>query len=157
MHQIVPDLFVLRGFPPYAINVYLMGDVLLDAGTRYAGPRILRQLRGRRVRTHALTHVHADHQGASHHLCRSLGLPLWCSATEASAMEQGDLSQQHPRNLITAFQERWWAGPDYPVARALRKAMWSAALPSSTHPATRRAISPTGVKRTARSSWGMCL
>ncbi len=121
MQQIVPDLFVLRGFPPYAINVYLMGDVLLDAGTRYAGPRILRQLRGRHVHTHALTHVHADHQGASHHVCRSLGLPLWCSATEASAMERGDLAQQHPRNLITAFQERWWAGPGCPVARALRE------------------------------------
>ena len=36
-------------------------------------------------------------------------------------MARGDLSQQHPRNLITAFQERWWAGPDYPVARALRE------------------------------------
>lgn len=68
MQQIVPDLFVLRGFPPYAINIYVMGDVLLDAGTRYAGPRILRQLRGRQVRTHALTHVHSDHQGAA--ICR---------------------------------------------------------------------------------------
>ena len=38
MHQIVPDLFVLRGLPPNAINVYLMGDVLLDAGRRYAEP-----------------------------------------------------------------------------------------------------------------------
>ena len=121
MQPIVPDLFVLRGFPPYAINVYLMGDVLLDAGTRYAGPRILRQLRGRQVQTHALTHVHADHQGASHHVCRSLALPLWCSAAEASAMERGDLSQQHPRNLLTALEERCWAGPAHPVARALRE------------------------------------
>ncbi len=109
MHQIVPDLSVLRGFPPYAINVYLMGDVLLDAGTRYAGRRIVRQLRGRQVHTHALTHVHADHQGASHYVCGTLGLPLWCGASESSAME------------VTAFQERWWAGPAHPVARALRE------------------------------------
>jgi glyoxylase-like metal-dependent hydrolase (beta-lactamase superfamily II) len=71
MHQIVPALFVLRGLPPYAINVYLMGDVLLDAGTRYAGTRILRQLRGRQVHTHALTEVHADHQGVSYDVCQA--------------------------------------------------------------------------------------
>jgi hydroxyacylglutathione hydrolase len=121
MRQIVPGLHVLRGFPAHAINVYLMGDVLLDAATRYAGPRILRQLRGWPVRAHALTHVHADHQGASHHLCSTLALPLWCSATERAAMERGDLARQHPRNWITAFQERWWAGPGHPVARALRE------------------------------------
>ena len=39
MHEIVPDLFVLRGFPLYAINVYLMGDVLLDADASGLGPR----------------------------------------------------------------------------------------------------------------------
>jgi glyoxylase-like metal-dependent hydrolase (beta-lactamase superfamily II) len=121
MHQIVPDLFVLRGFPRYAINVYLMGDVLLDAGSRYASARILHQLRGWQVQAHALTHVHADHQGASHDVCQALALPLWCSATESTAMERGDLSKQHPRNWVTAFQERWWAGPAHPVARALRE------------------------------------
>lgn len=121
MHEIVPDLYLLRGFPPYAINVYLMGDVLLDAATRYAGARILRQLRGRHVSAHALTHVHADHQGASAQVCRTLNLPLWCSATESAAMEQGDLSQQHPRNWVTRLQERWWAGPGHAVARRLRE------------------------------------
>ncbi len=36
-------------------------------------------------------------------------------------MARGDLSQQHPHNLITAFQERWWAGPAHPIARGLRE------------------------------------
>ena len=39
-------LYQLRGFPPDAINVYLMGDVIVDAGTRHAGRRILRQVAG---------------------------------------------------------------------------------------------------------------
>jgi len=58
-------VWLLSGFPPNAINVYLVEDVLVDAGTRHARRRILRQLRGRKVAAHALTHVHPDHQGSS--------------------------------------------------------------------------------------------
>ena len=65
MRQLADDLWLLRGLPPNAINVYLLGDVLVDAATRRAGRRILRQLEGRDVRAHALTHAHPDHQGAS--------------------------------------------------------------------------------------------
>src|SRR5436190_888194 len=75
MKRLADDLFLLRGFPPFAINVYLMGGVLVDAGTRMAGPRILRQLRDRPVTAHALTHAHPDHQGASREVCSALGLP----------------------------------------------------------------------------------
>ena len=63
MRQLADDLYMLRGFPANAINVYLVGDVLLDAGTKYARRRILRQIRGHAVRAHALTHAHPDHQG----------------------------------------------------------------------------------------------
>ena len=38
MKQLAEGLYQLRGFPPNAINVYLMGDVLVDAGTRHCGP-----------------------------------------------------------------------------------------------------------------------
>ncbi len=41
MRQIADALYLLRGFPPDAINVYLMGDVLVDAGTPGAARRIL--------------------------------------------------------------------------------------------------------------------
>jgi hydroxyacylglutathione hydrolase len=77
MRQVADDLHLLAGFPPNAINVYLMGDVLVDAATRYASRRILRQVRGREVRAHALTHVHPDHQGSSATICEALGVPLW--------------------------------------------------------------------------------
>ena len=76
MQPLADDLWLLRGRPPYAINVYLAGEVLIDARTRHAAGRILRELAGRTVRAHALTHAHPDHQGASHELCTRLDIPL---------------------------------------------------------------------------------
>ena len=55
MKQLAEDVHVLEGFPPYAINVYLVGDVLVDAATRFAARRILRRLRGREISSHAPT------------------------------------------------------------------------------------------------------
>ena len=75
MKPLADDLFILEGFPPYAINVYLLGEVLVDAATRFAARRILRRLRGRKVTLHALTHAHPDHQGASHAICEAPGYP----------------------------------------------------------------------------------
>ncbi|MGB2712226.1 MAG: MBL fold metallo-hydrolase [Conexibacter sp.] len=121
MKQIAEDVWQLRGFPPDAINVYLIGDVLIDASTRWAGRRILRQLRGRAVRAHALTHAHPDHQGASHEVCETLGIPLWCGAGEVEAMERGDLRARQPKHPINALHQRIWAGPPHPVARVLRE------------------------------------
>ena len=63
--QLADGVWQLRGFPPDAISVYLVEDVLIDAATRHGGRRILRQLRDREVSAHALTHAHPDHQGAS--------------------------------------------------------------------------------------------
>jgi hydroxyacylglutathione hydrolase len=34
MRRLADDLYILRGFPPYAINAYVMGDVFVDAGAR---------------------------------------------------------------------------------------------------------------------------
>ena len=46
MKQLAEGLYQLDGRPRNAINVYLAGDVLIDAGTRQAESRILRQLQG---------------------------------------------------------------------------------------------------------------
>jgi hydroxyacylglutathione hydrolase len=45
--QLADGVRQLRGYPPDAINVYLAGDVLIDAATGRAGRRILGQLDGR--------------------------------------------------------------------------------------------------------------
>ncbi len=80
MQQLVDGVWQLSGFPRYAVNVYVMGDVLVDAGMRYDRRRILRQVRDRRLTAHVLTHAHIDHYGASKAVCEALGIPLWCGA-----------------------------------------------------------------------------
>ena len=123
MKQLAEDVYLLRGFPPNAINVYLIGDVLIDAATRQAERRILRQLQGHTVNAHALTHVHPDHQGASHAICERLGIPLWVGQADIPAMETPGgvaLSPEVPWP-IRAFEERFWIGPPHPVARALNE------------------------------------
>ena len=121
MKQIADRLWILDGLPPYAINVYLVGDVLVDAATRHAGKRILRQLRGRAVTTHVVTHAHPDHQGASHEVCTALGIPLWCGELDAPAIEDGRIVDRQPRHPINRLVQSVWAGPPHPVARRLRE------------------------------------
>jgi hydroxyacylglutathione hydrolase len=119
LKRLADDLYLLDGFPPFAINVYLMGDVLVDAGSRHAGKRILRQLRGRTIAAHALTHAHADHQGASHLVCDTLGIPLWCGELDADAMEDGRIMQRQPKHPINSLIGRAFPGPPHPVERRL--------------------------------------
>jgi hydroxyacylglutathione hydrolase len=122
MKLLADGLFQLGGFPPNAINVYLMGDVLIDAATRHNGRGILKQLRGHDVRAHALTHAHADHQGASHEVCEALGIPLWCGEADADAVEDPSLIlARMPNQTIGRFSFRFFAGPAHPVARRLRE------------------------------------
>jgi glyoxylase-like metal-dependent hydrolase (beta-lactamase superfamily II) len=119
--QIAEDVWQLRGLPPDAINVYLAGDVLIDAASRHAGRRILRQLRGRTVRAHALTHAHPDHMGASHQICETLGIPLWCGDGDADAMERGLVRGRQPRHFANTLSAWAFLGPPHPVARRLRE------------------------------------
>jgi hydroxyacylglutathione hydrolase len=122
MKELAPGLWQLSGFPPQGINVYLMGDVLVDAATRRAGRRILRQLEGRQVVAHALTHAHPDHQGASHEVCTALGIPYWVGERDADAAEDPRLiSERQPDTPLTRVIDRVWTGPGHTVARRLRE------------------------------------
>jgi glyoxylase-like metal-dependent hydrolase (beta-lactamase superfamily II) len=122
VQELAPGVFQLDGRPRNAINVYLAGDVLIDAGTRHARRRIMRQIAGRQVTAHALTHAHPDHQGASHAVCETLGIPLWCGDADTFAMEtKGEIGRlQHP-GLVNRLQQLFWTGPPHPVARRLRE------------------------------------
>jgi hydroxyacylglutathione hydrolase len=121
MRELAEDVHLLDGRPRFAINVYLVGDVLVDAATRRAGRRILRQLAGRTVNTHVVTHAHPDHQGASHEVCTALGLPLWCGELDAPAMEDGRIRERQPDHPLNRIIDRFWTGPPHPVARSLRE------------------------------------
>ncbi len=122
MKQLADDVQMLSGFPPNAINVYLVGDVLIDAATRQAERRILRQLAGQTVTAHALTHAHPDHQGSSHAVCERLGIPLWCGQGDVPAMETpGAIRNPKAPGWLNSLQGRFWTGPPHPVARALHE------------------------------------
>ena len=121
MKRLADGLYLLHGLLPFAINIYLMGDVIVDAGTRHAARRILRQVRGRSITALTLTHAHPDHQGSCHQVCEALGTPLWCSDGDAEAVEDpGVMLQRLPRNWLTRMIGPLWAGPPHPVAQRLR-------------------------------------
>jgi hydroxyacylglutathione hydrolase len=122
LKQVADGVWQLRGFPPNAINVYLVEDVLVDAGTRHSGRRILRQLKGREVSAHALTHAHPDHQGASKELCETLGIPYWAPERDADAAERPALiGQRQPDHKVAQFFVRTMTGPGRRVDRRLHE------------------------------------
>jgi glyoxylase-like metal-dependent hydrolase (beta-lactamase superfamily II) len=118
MRRVAPGVWQLSGFPPNAINIYLAGDVLIDAGTRWARRRICRQLQGRPLSLVALTHCHPDHQGSAKVVCEKFGVPLACHHADVDVME--GRRPMLPRTRPIFWSERHWAGPSHPVQRVLR-------------------------------------
>jgi hydroxyacylglutathione hydrolase len=120
--QVADGVWQLRGFPPNAINVYLAEDVLIDAGTRHAAGRILRQLKGHTVTAHALTHAHPDHSGSSDEVCGKLGLEYWVGEKDMPYAEEptklAEIQSGHP---FTNFGMRYFLGPGRNVDRVLRE------------------------------------
>ncbi len=123
MQKIAKDVYLIQLFPRHAVNAYLISDILIDAGIRSSGKRILRELGGRKLSAHAITHAYADHQGASAFICQTLGVPYWCSEGDKETAESGDITSSYPNpsHPIARFQKRFWVGPGYPVERALKE------------------------------------
>lgn len=114
MKQLADEVWQLDGFPRDNVNVYILGDVLIDAAAPWERRRIAKQIRDRELAAHALTHAHPDHYGASHAICTKFDLPLWCGADDAEAVERG--------KVATRFGSGWFPGPAaHPVARTLRE------------------------------------
>jgi hydroxyacylglutathione hydrolase len=107
--------------PSWAMNAYLVGDVLIDAGCRQSTRRILRQLDGHNVKAHALTHAHPDHQGASRDVCEGLGIPYWCPEADIPAAEDPELiRERQPDKFMAAFFWRIFHGPGRTVDKPIR-------------------------------------
>jgi hydroxyacylglutathione hydrolase len=123
MKQLAEDVHMLSGWPPNAINVYVIGDALIDAATRQGERRIMRQLTGTTITAHALTHAHPDHQGSSHAICEKLDIPLWCGQGDVPAMETPGALKLPPEVPwpIRFIEERYWVGPPHPVTRVLHE------------------------------------
>ena len=123
MKQLADGVWHLNTFPiPHSINAYLVGSVLVDAGTRHSTKRILRALDAHQVSAHALTHAHPDHQGASHAVCTRLGVPYWVPEADVAAAEDPSLiGDRQPSHPIARFYARIFTGPAHPVDRRLRE------------------------------------
>lgn len=122
MKELTDGVWMLRGFPPNAINVYLLDDVLIDSATKLAGRRIFSQLKGRKLSAHALTHVHADHQGVAGKVCDSFGVPLWVGEADIPAMEiAGRIRAEQPDAPLNRIIDAVWTGPPHKVDRALKE------------------------------------
>ena len=107
---------------PNAINTYLVEDVLIDAGAKFDRRKILKELDGRNLSAHALTHAHPDHQGASKAVCERFGVPFWVPEVDVPAAEDARLiPERQPDRLMNKINYRLYAGPGHPVDRALRE------------------------------------
>jgi glyoxylase-like metal-dependent hydrolase (beta-lactamase superfamily II) len=122
MKQLADGVWQLPSFPPHSINTYLLEDVIVDAGTRFDGRRILKSLSGHKVSAHAITHAHPDHQGVSHRICTELSVPFWVGAADADAAENPKLiGERQPNHPIAQFFYKTCTGPGHPVDRQLRE------------------------------------
>jgi glyoxylase-like metal-dependent hydrolase (beta-lactamase superfamily II) len=122
MKYLAPGVWRLKQFPAPSVNVYLAGDVLIDAGTRWDRGRVFAEIEGREVSAVALTHVHPDHQGVAKDVCEARGIPLACHADDVDAMEgRRPVQEAAPGNPFNRIIRRFWEGPPHKVSRVLRE------------------------------------
>ena len=124
MREVADGVHLITGFPPYAINCYLIehrdGDVLVDAMTRLEARLILRALNGRRLAAHVVTHAHPDHIGATHRVAARTGMPVWVHPEDRPSVEDpGLIAGRQPTALINRVFAKIMLGPGHPVAREL--------------------------------------
>jgi hydroxyacylglutathione hydrolase len=118
LHELAPGLALARGGPGRTLNVYLLGDVVVDSGVRWSRRRLARQLAGRQLVAHVLTHAHFDHAGCSAWLCHTLGVPLWGGAGDAAAITSGRVDT-HGSPLVNRLQRTLAPVTAHPVGRTL--------------------------------------
>jgi hydroxyacylglutathione hydrolase len=118
MKRLAPGVWRLKELPMPTINVYLAGDVLIDAGRSWDRRRIFAELKGVEISALALTHVHPDHQGSAKAVCDSREVPLACHADDVDAME-GRRSVGSGAAFIPRIYDRIWTGPPRQVDRVL--------------------------------------
>jgi glyoxylase-like metal-dependent hydrolase (beta-lactamase superfamily II) len=119
MRQLADGVHQIRLTPRDGVNAYLLGDVLVDAGTPQLAKRLLGQLAGHTVRAHALTHAHLDHAGGSRAVADALAVPVWVGALDAADLESGKpvVAETPLRPVVRRFANY----PGTPVARQLRE------------------------------------
>jgi hydroxyacylglutathione hydrolase len=89
IRRVAEDVFHIPLSPRDGVNAYLLGDVVVDAGTKGAAKRLIKALRGHVVSAHALTHGHPDHAGGSKRLVEAFEVPVWVGERDRADVESG--------------------------------------------------------------------
>jgi hydroxyacylglutathione hydrolase len=122
MKQLADGVWRLAQRPRPIMNIYLAGDVLVDAGTRGDRRRVFKQLADRELSALVLTHAHPDHVGLMDEICNQRGIPLACHAEDVDAAEgRRPLQDKDPDNPIAKLVNKLWAGPPHTVSRVLQE------------------------------------
>jgi glyoxylase-like metal-dependent hydrolase (beta-lactamase superfamily II) len=100
-----------------AVNAYVLGDVVVDAGYPGSGKKLVKALGGHTVSAHTLTHAHPDHVGGSRAVVDTLKIPMWAPAGDAAAVERG--MTVGPEGRLKGLVERGGRFKSVPVARKL--------------------------------------
>jgi hydroxyacylglutathione hydrolase len=117
MHRVAEDVFQIPLFPRQAVNAYLVGDVIVDAGVPRSAKKVLDAVKGLYVRAHAITHAHPDHVGGSKAVADTLDIPVWAPAGDAGDVEAGRPVVADTRAKALLSRGNGW--PPTPVARRL--------------------------------------
>jgi glyoxylase-like metal-dependent hydrolase (beta-lactamase superfamily II) len=120
MLQLADEVWQIPLIPRSGINAYLLGDVLVDAGVKAHGGKIVRELEGRPVSAHAITHAHADHVGGTRHVQETLRVPVWVGAGDAGALRAGH-PPAPPGRRGGSLLERYGSFPPAEPDRELRE------------------------------------
>jgi hydroxyacylglutathione hydrolase len=122
MKELAPGVWRVPQFPGPWVNVYVVEDVLVDAGARNDRRRIMKAIEGRELSQVALTHVHPDHQGVAKDVCEARGIPLACHADDVDAMEgRRPVQEASPDHPVNRLIKRFMQGPPHKVEHVLQE------------------------------------
>lgn len=120
MRQVADGLWQVPLAPRESVNAYVLGDVLVDAGTAGMGKKLPAKLTGHPIAAHTLTHAHPDHVGGSRAVVDALGVPFWAPAGDAEACEQG-AAVQKGSGVKRKVMDRMATFPKLDVTRRLQE------------------------------------
>jgi hydroxyacylglutathione hydrolase len=118
MRRVAEDVFQVPLAPRDGVNAYLLGDVVVDAGTKSSAKRLIKALHGHTVGAHALTHAHVDHAGGSKRLVDAFDVGVWVGARDRADIESGRPAA--PETWARPMMARLRCDP-VPVARSLHE------------------------------------
>ncbi len=120
MEEIADQVWRIALMPRDAVNAYVIGDVLIDAGYLMHGKKVVGALGDHAIGAHALTHVHNDHTGGSKHVKEALGVPVWIGAGDAPYLRSGR-APVPPGTRFGSVLERTAGSPRIEPDRELRE------------------------------------